>query len=121
VLNFEGYKSGEISYYQSHAAAIRSDQGNLLFLSPCTKTRRRTSIHAARVVDDFANPEMTIQQQLHEPRIAAGPMRGMAHADLKHCSGGSRGTFAAAEYYLDVAKQRRDELLAKVASSSDES
>lgn len=56
---------------------------------------------------------MTVNSVLHEPRILAGPMRGMAHADLKHCSGGSRGTFAAAHYYSDAAKERRDELLAK--------
>ena len=68
-------------------------------------------------MDAFASPEMTVNAHLHEPRIAAGPMRGMAHADLKHCSGGSRSTFAAAHYYSDAAKERRDELLAKYSSN----
>jgi hypothetical protein len=60
---------------------------------------------------------MSINAQLFDPRIAAGPMHGVAHADLKHSVAGTRSTFAAAHYYSDAAKQRRDELLAKYSSS----
>jgi hypothetical protein len=80
----------------------------------------RTSIYAAKVVDAFERPDMSMTSVLHEPRIAAGPMQGAAHADLKHCSGGTRSTFAAAHYYADAAKQRRDELLAQYKTSSPE-
>ena len=80
----------------------------------------RTSIYAAKVVDAFERPDMSMRSVLHEPRIAAGPMQGAVHADLKHCAGGSRSTFAAAHYYADAAKQRRDELLAQYKTSSPE-
>lgn len=74
---------------------------------------RRTSIDAARIVDDFKNPEKTLLSSLCERRIVAGPMRGAVHADLKHLPAGAPSTFAAARYYSDASRKRRDELLAK--------
>lgn len=70
-------------------------------------------------MDAFESPDITVSSFLHEPRIAAGPMHGAVHADLKHCSGGTHSTFAAAHYYADAAKQRRDELLAKYSNNAD--
>ena len=60
------------------------------------------------------NPEISMRgAAIHEPRITCGPMHGYAIADLKQTAAGTCSTFAAAEYYNDKAKARRDELMAK--------
>ena len=73
----------------------------------------RTSIQAQKVVDAFAQPEFSVTQLWVESRTQAGPMHGIAIADLKHSVAGTPSTFAAADYYTTKSKQRRDELLAK--------
>lgn len=50
----------------------------------------------------------------------AGPMHGYAIADLKQTPAGTLSTFAAANYYNDKAKARRDELLAKFKAEAEE-
>jgi hypothetical protein len=74
------------------------------------------SIYAQKVADQFANPEMTAFRGMDEPRLMDRPMYGAIHADLKHLDAGTCSTFMAANYYEDLAKKRRDELLAKYAT-----
>lgn len=51
------------------------------------------------------------------PRISDLPMFGYAHSDLKNSDIGTRSTFLAAKEYVNEAKERRDELLAKYAAT----
>lgn len=44
-------------------------------------------------------------------------MFGYAHSDLKNSDIGTRSTFLAAKEYVNEAKERRDELLAKYAAT----
>jgi len=73
----------------------------------------RTSINAQKIVDGFASPEITISHCLQEPRIYDTPMYGVAHADLKYATEGTRSTFAAAQAEAAANKARRDQLLQK--------
>lgn len=81
----------------------------------------RTTIYAARLVDDFNNPHL-LRFGTPYPgplRVEQGPMRVTASADLKHSVVGLRSSWQAAHYYMDQTIQRRDELLAKYAKERD--
>lgn len=56
-----------------------------------------------------------VEMSQKELRTSAIPMHGMAHADLKHLTCGTRSTFMSANYYHEQRKARRDELLKKFA------
>ena len=55
-----------------------------------------------------------------EQRMSDKPMYVAAHSDTKHSSGGMRGTMASAEYYVNEAKAKRDEILAQYAGGQEE-
>lgn len=77
----------------------------------------RTTIYAARLVDDFNNPSL-LRFGTPYPgplRVEHGPMRTLASADMKHSVAGLRSSWEAAHYYMDETIRRRDELLAKYA------
>jgi hypothetical protein len=67
-------------------------------------------------VDRFATSEISALRNHDEPRVMDRPMYGAVHADLKHLDAGVGSTFMAAKHYGDESRQRRDELLAKVAA-----
>jgi hypothetical protein len=77
----------------------------------------RTTIYAARLVDDFNNPNlMRFGTPYPGPiRSAPGPMKVAAYADMKQSAAGVRSSWDAAHYYMDKTMHRRDELLAKYA------
>ena len=90
----------------------------VLFLS-----MHRTTIYAARLVDDLNNPAL-LRFGTPYPgpvRVEQGPMRTAASADLKHSAAGLRSSWEAAHYYMDQTIQRRDELLAKYAKERESS
>jgi len=77
------------------------------------------SIESQKTADAYARPERTIYSETHEPRTMTAPMRGAAHADVKHENYGMRGTFVAAMHYANEGVKRRDELMAKMAAKKD--
>ena len=80
----------------------------------------RTTIYAARLVDDFNNPNLMNVGQPYPGNIETrvGPMRTPAVADMKGTAAGMRSSWDAAHHYMDKTIQRRNELLAKVAEDA---
>lgn len=78
----------------------------------------RASIYAQKIVDEHTQPEVSVFRS-DESRLTARPMHGVAHADLKHTDAGTCSTFLAAKSYVEAAKTRRDELLAKYAAGQE--
>jgi hypothetical protein len=76
----------------------------------------RTSIQAQKVVDSFQYPDLNVISRFQEKRITSSPMHGYSSAELKLTTAGTPSTFASASYYGLKAKQRRDELVAKLAA-----
>jgi hypothetical protein len=74
------------------------------------------SIYAQKVVDQFANAEISAYKSSDEPRVMEFPLHGAVHSDLKHIDAGTPSTFMAAKHYGSESRQRRDELLAKFAA-----
>jgi len=74
-----------------------------------------TSINGQRLTDDFFSPDETVGNVSPDPRISDLPMFGYAHSDVKNSEIGTRSTFLAAKEYVNEAKKRRDELLARYA------
>jgi hypothetical protein len=74
----------------------------------------RSTISAQKVVDKYNEPEKNIlPNSFQEKRIVSHPMHGYCLAELKLTTAGTPSTMAAANYYSEKSKQRRDELLAK--------
>ena len=82
--------------------------------------KRRTTIYAARLVDDFNNPNlMRIGTPYPGPiETRVGPMRTAAVADMKGTAAGMRGSWEAAHHYMDKTIQRRNELLTQAAEDA---
>jgi hypothetical protein len=65
------------------------------------------------MVDRYHLPERNVISTTQQQRVSDQPMYGVAHSAVKNSDAGTRSTFTAATYYMDEARNRRDELLAK--------
>jgi hypothetical protein len=78
----------------------------------------RNSIYAQRTVERlFVTPERVTV--LPDPdTFSTEPMMGVAHANVKGKPEGAMSSYTTAVIYAEQSKARRDELLAKYASTN---